>query len=64
MLLKAKTAVITGCLQGIGKTTQETFAKTGENVFACCQAEDPEFTAFAEQLSAQYRVDIIPVYFT
>ncbi|QOV67167.1 SDR family NAD(P)-dependent oxidoreductase [Citrobacter sp. BDA59-3] len=63
MLLKAKTAVITGCLQGIGKATLETFAKAGANVFACCQAEDPEFTAFVGQLSAKYQVDIIPVYF-
>ncbi len=63
MLLKAKTAVITGCLQGIGKATLETFARAGANVFACCQAETPEFTQFIAQLSADYQVEIIPVYF-
>lgn len=63
MLLKAKTAVITGCLQGIGKATLETFARAGADVFACCQTESAEFTHYCAQLSAQHQVEIIPVYF-
>jgi len=63
MLLKAKTAVITGCLQGIGKATLETFAKAGADVFACCQKETVEFSQTIAELSAKYQVEIIPVYF-
>ncbi len=34
-MLKGKTAVITGCLQGIGKETMRVFAKNGCKIFAC-----------------------------
>ncbi|MFJ5452872.1 SDR family NAD(P)-dependent oxidoreductase [Pectobacterium jejuense] len=63
MLLTGKNAVITGCLQGIGKATLEVFASQGANVFACCQAEDESFTQYIAELSDKYGVEIIPVYF-
>lgn len=63
MLLAGKNAVITGCLQGIGRATLETFAREGANVFACCQTEDAEFNDYLIDLSEKYRVEIIPVYF-
>lgn len=63
MMLNAKTAVITGCLQGIGKATLETFARAGATVFACCQSSDPTFTDFIAELSEKYHAEIIPVYF-
>ncbi|MEL0577997.1 SDR family NAD(P)-dependent oxidoreductase [Pectobacterium punjabense] len=63
MLLVGKNAVITGCLQGIGRATLETFAREGANVFACCQAENAAFNEYLIDLSEKYRVDIIPVYF-
>ena len=44
MTLSGKTAVITGCLQGIGRATMDVFAQNGANVFACCQYETEDFT--------------------
>ncbi|MGR6772602.1 SDR family NAD(P)-dependent oxidoreductase [Pectobacterium brasiliense] len=63
MLLAGKNAVITGCLQGIGRATLEAFAREGANVFACCQTEDAAFNEYLIDLSEKYRVGIIPVYF-
>lgn len=63
MLLGGKTAVVTGCLQGIGKATMECFAEHGADVFACCQAEDAGFAAHIASLSERHRVEIMPVYF-
>lgn len=63
MLLEGKTAVITGCLQGIGRSTLDIFASNGANVFACCQFKTDEFVNHVKQLSEQYNVEIIPIYF-
>lgn len=63
MYLTGKNAVVTGCLQGIGKATLEAFAREGANVFACSQKEDSEFTSFIDALSERYGVEIFPVYF-
>ncbi|GKV93421.1 SDR family oxidoreductase [Pectobacterium aroidearum] len=63
MLLAGKNAVITGCLQGIGRATLEAFAREGANVFACCQTEDATFNDYLIDLSEKYCVEIIPVYF-
>jgi 3-oxoacyl-[acyl-carrier protein] reductase len=63
MLLKDKNAVITGCLRGIGKTTMEVFARNGANIWACCQAPDPEFEGHISSLQKECEVSIIPVYF-
>ena len=61
--LKGKTAVITGCLQGIGRATMDMFARNGANVFACCLAQTDEFEAHIESLRQECGVQIIPVYF-
>lgn len=63
MILNGKTAVITGCLQGIGRATLDVFAKNGANVFACCQHETEELVVHIKQLSKAHNVEIIPVYF-
>lgn len=63
MLLAGKTAVITGCLQGIGRAAMEVFAQNGANVFACCQYETEEFTRYIKELSEENQVKIIPIYF-
>ncbi|WP_195268690.1 SDR family NAD(P)-dependent oxidoreductase [Eubacterium sp. 1001713B170207_170306_E7] len=63
MLLKGKTAVITGCLQGIGLATLELFVKNGANVFACCQNEDAAFTSYIGEMEKEHGVEITPVYF-
>ena len=61
--LKGKTAVITGCLQGIGRATMDMFAQNGANVFACCLNQTDEFEEHIETLRKEYNVQIIPVYF-
>lgn len=63
MTLQGKTAVITGCLQGIGRSTMDLFAANGANVFACVQANTDEFVEHASQLEKQYGVRIMPVAF-
>ena len=63
MLLEGKTAVITGCLRGIGRTTMDLFAENGANIFACAQMEDEEFSKHILELSEKYNVSITPVYF-
>ncbi|MDR1897139.1 MAG: SDR family NAD(P)-dependent oxidoreductase, partial [Prevotellaceae bacterium] len=46
MLLEGKTAIITGCLRGIGRTTLDVFMKHGATVFACCEKETDEFNDY------------------
>ena len=63
MLLKGKTAVITGSNKGIGKVILELFAENGANVIACSRKETPEFVKTLELLKWKFNVSIIPVYF-
>lgn len=63
MILNGKTAVITGCLQGIGRASLDVFAENGANVFACCQFETQEFTDHINTLSKKCGVEISPIYF-
>lgn len=63
MLLKGKNAVITGCLQGIGKATLETFANNGANVWACALAATEEFETYCQELAISNNVWIKPIYF-
>jgi len=62
-LLKGKTAVITGCLQGIGKATMELFAQNGADIIAGCQFDSQEFMAHIESLSKATGTSITPVVF-
>lgn len=63
MLLKGKTAVITGCMQGIGLATLDLFAKEGADIFACAQKESDEFTKHIDDLKQKYSIEIMPLYF-
>jgi len=63
MILKGKTTVITGCVQGIGRATMDIFAQNGSNIFACSQYETEEFVSHVKELSEENQVEIIPVYF-
>jgi len=63
MLLNGKTAVISGCLRGIGRTTMDIFAENGANIFACAQMEDVEFSSHIEEIAKKYGVSITPIYF-
>jgi 3-oxoacyl-[acyl-carrier protein] reductase len=63
MLLQGKTALITGCLRGIGYNALHSFAREGANIWACCQKEDSAFEAAAKQLAAETSATITPLYF-
>ncbi|MBQ3442763.1 MAG: SDR family oxidoreductase [Selenomonadaceae bacterium] len=63
MLLKGKTAVVTGCNRGIGKAILKKFAENGADVFACVRKETDEFQERIKNLSEQSGVEIIPLYF-
>ena len=63
MLLKDKTALITGCNRGIGKAILETFAENGADIFACVRKETEEFNERVKSLSEKNGVEIIPLCF-
>lgn len=62
-LLDKKTAVITGCLKGIGKSTMELFAENGADIFACFQYESESTSEHIRQLQDYYAINITPLYF-
>ncbi len=62
-MLKGKTAVITGCLQGIGRETMRVFAKNRCNIFACSLAKTNEFEKEIKELQKKYNIKIYPIYF-
>lgn len=59
MILRSKTAVITGCTRGIGKAIVEKFAENGCNIYAIVRNETAEFEKFREALCARYGTDIV-----
>lgn len=61
MILKNKSAVITGCNRGIGKSILEVFSSNGANIFACVRKIDREFENFTNKLSDQNKNKIILV---
>ena len=63
MLLKNKTAIITGCNKGIGKVILETFAENGANIIACTRKESNEFNNYIESIKEKFSISITPVYF-
>lgn len=63
MLLKHKTAIITGCNRGIGKAILELFAENGADIFACVRKESAEFSDVMLRLAEKTGVSITPVYF-
>jgi 3-oxoacyl-[acyl-carrier protein] reductase len=63
MLLKNKTAIITGCNKGIGKVILETFAENGANIIACTRKETIEFNDYIESIKNKFSISITPIYF-
>ena len=61
MLLKQKTAVITGANRGIGAAMLEVFARNGANVYACVRQADEAMKSRLAKLADQYDVKITPV---
>jgi len=63
MLLKNKTAVVTGCNKGIGKKILEVFSENRATVFACVRNIDEEFKSFSNELTKKFNNQIIPIQF-
>ena len=51
MLLKGKTAVVTGCNRGIGLSILKTFSTNGAQVFACVRKASSDFKNKIEKIS-------------
>ena len=63
MLLKGKTAVVTGCNRGIGKKILEIFSENKATVFACVRNVNEEFKSFLNELTKKFNNQIIPIQF-
>ena len=63
MLLRNKSAVVTGCNRGIGKAIIENFAKNGANIWACTRKSDKEFSIYLKDLQKKTGVIIEEIYF-
>jgi 3-oxoacyl-[acyl-carrier protein] reductase len=63
MLLKQKTAIITGCSRGIGRQTLIAFAQHGANLWACSRTETSELHQFIAALAQTHGVSITPLFF-
>lgn len=61
MLLKGKTAIITGCNRGIGKAILEKFVENGCDVFAVVRNNTDSFREFTEDLMSNNEANIIIV---
>ena len=61
MLLKNKTAVITGCNRGIGKKVLEIFSSNGATVFACVRSITKEFQDDINEIKKNTKNEIIPI---
>ena len=63
MLLRGKTAVLTGCNRGIGKAILDVFARNGAEIWACIRKPDEKFTEYISNLSKEASVTIHQVFF-
>ena len=62
-MLQGKTAVITGCLQGIGYETMKVFAENGCDIFACAQKRTVEYEQDIMRIKKESGVEIYAIYF-
>jgi len=60
---EGKTAIITGCNRGIGKDVVRLLAEQGTNVICCIRKENPDFSAFLNDLAEKYGITTEIIYF-
>lgn len=58
-----KTAIITGCNRGIGNEIVRLLAEQGTNVICCIRKENPDFSAFLNNLEEKYKITTEILYF-
>ncbi len=63
MLLREKTAIVTGANRGIGRAIVERFAQHGASMWAHARQATPEFTAAMAECAGRHGVEIRPVCF-
>ena len=57
-ILDGKTALITGCNRGIGKSILKSFASNGADIWACTRKQSDEFNTFLDHLRSECGVKI------
>lgn len=62
-MLKNKNIFITGTNRGLGKAMLIECAKNGANIWAHARCANDEFFQFVKDLSLQYNVSILPIFF-
>ena len=63
MLLKGKTAIITGCNRGIGKEMLRSFSRNGATVLACVRKIDQNFKNLINDITKETSNTIFPFQF-
>lgn len=63
MLLEGKNIIVTGAIQGIGRTTVSYLASSGANVWACAMNRTEEFEDFCFEEAKKNNVQVTPIYF-
>ena len=63
MLLRNKTAIITGCNRGIGKSIVDNLAKNGADIWACIRKPNKEFSNYLKNLQNETGRKIEEIYF-
>lgn len=62
MLLKNKTAIVTGCNRGIGKAILTRLAQNGADIFAVVRKETTDFLEYCKCIEKKNNVLITPIY--
>ena len=63
MILKNKTAVITGCSKGIGLAILNKFSENSCNIIACTRSKDQEFLDQCKIIMKKNKIDIYNFFF-
>lgn len=62
-MLDGKTAFITGCNRGIGRSIVEEYAKNGANIYAHMRIENNDVISEFKEVANKYEVNITTVFF-